>query len=50
MIWTPGIATPSTPTVHQSGLSVRTSARAKQLQEVVEARGHLLVMLRERTT
>ena len=37
-------------TVHQSRLSVRTSAREERLQEVVDARGHLLAMLREHTT
>ena len=36
--------------VHQSRLSVRTSARAERLQEVVDARGQLLAMLRERRT
>jgi hypothetical protein len=35
-------------TVHQSRLSVRTSAREERLQEVVEARGHLLSMLEAR--
>jgi len=37
-------------TVHQSRLSVRTSAREERLQEVVEARGHLLAMLQTRRT
>ena len=35
-------------TVHHSRLSVRTSARAERLQEIVDARGHLLAMLRAR--
>ena len=37
-------------TVHQSRLSVRTSAREERLQEVVDARGHLLAMLQARRT
>ena len=35
-------------TVHHSRLSVRTSARRERLQEIVDARGHLLAMLRAR--
>lgn len=34
--------------VHQSRLSVRTSARQERLQEIVDARGHLLAMLQAR--
>jgi len=34
--------------VHQSRLSVRTSARAERLRELVAARGHLLAMLQAR--
>ena len=37
-------------TVHQSRLSVRTSAREARLQEVVAARGHLLEMLQAHRT
>ena len=36
---------PARLTVHQSRLSIRTSAREERLQEVVEARGRLLAML-----
>jgi hypothetical protein len=35
-------------TVHQSRLSVRTSAREERLQEIIQARGHLLDMLQAR--
>ena len=35
-------------TIHQSRLSVRSSAREERLQEVVDARGRLLAMLQER--
>ena len=34
--------------VHQSRLSVRTSVSEERLEEVVEARGHLLAMLEAR--
>ena len=36
---------PAKLTVHQSRLSIRTSAREERLQEVVDARGRLLAML-----
>jgi hypothetical protein len=34
--------------IHQSRLSVRTSARQERLQDIVDARGHLLAMLQAR--
>ena len=36
--------------VHQSRLSVRVSAGKERLQEIVEARGHLLAMRQARRT